>query len=94
MSDIEKRLRKMEKKQKPLKKFKGDGGESDTKLEPYKRERIDVRDVEDLIDSGAQKTGTCNITARRYPKKTRSSERAYSTVNRTNTDYLGKNTRN
>lgn len=51
MSDIEKRLRKlMDKKNKPLKKFKGDGGEAATKLEPYKREKIDVRDVEDLIE--------------------------------------------
>ena len=52
MLDIDKNLRKLEKmkKSKPLKKFKGDGGEASTRLEPYKREKIDVRDVNDLIE--------------------------------------------
>lgn len=52
MSDLDNRLSKLEKmnkKNKPLKKFKGDG-EADTRLEPYRREKIDVRDVEDLIE--------------------------------------------
>lgn len=52
MMDIDKQFRKLEKankKNKPLKKFKGEG-EVPTRLEPYKREKIDVRDVEDLLE--------------------------------------------
>ncbi len=51
MLDIEKNLRKLEKnkKSKPLKKFKGDG-EIETKLEPYKRTKIDVRDIDELVE--------------------------------------------
>jgi len=51
MLDINKRMNQLEKtkKPKPLKKFKGEG-ESDTRLEPYKREKIDLRDVDDLVE--------------------------------------------
>ena len=51
MLDINKRMKQLEKSKKPktLKKFKGEG-ESDTRLEPYKREKIDLRHVDDLIE--------------------------------------------
>lgn len=51
MSDIEKKLRKLEKNKtvKPLKKFKGEG-EVETRLEPYKRTKVVVRDIDDLIE--------------------------------------------
>ncbi len=57
--DIDKRLKKLEKqnkKGKTLKKFKGDYTETDngTKLEPYQRTRINVRDIEDLIEDDDQ----------------------------------------
>lgn len=53
--DIEKRLKKLEKqnkKGKTLKKFKGDYTETDngTKLEPYQRERFDLRDLDDILE--------------------------------------------
>ena len=51
MSDIEKRLKKLEKqnKKQPLKKFKDTEYESDTRLDPYHREKVSLRDLEELI---------------------------------------------
>lgn len=49
-NDIEKRLKKLEKQKKPLKKFKFGEYESDTKLDPFIRKKVSVRDIEDLIE--------------------------------------------
>lgn len=46
---IEKRLKKLEKKT-PIKKMGGYEGERDTRLDPYQREKINVRDIPDLIE--------------------------------------------
>ena len=47
-------------------------------------------EVEDLINSGAEKTGISTITAERYLKKMCSSEGSYTIVSRANTDYVRK----
>lgn len=55
MSDIDKRLKELEKanrKGKTIKKFRGDYTETDngTKLEPYHRTKISLRDIGDLVE--------------------------------------------
>lgn len=47
---IESRLKKLEKNKK-IKKFKYEDQETPTRLEPNKRLKFSIRDVEDLIDS-------------------------------------------
>ena len=46
---IESRLKKLEKASKKIKKFKYEDTETPTRLEPNKRLRFSVRDIEDLI---------------------------------------------
>jgi hypothetical protein len=47
-------------------------------------------EVEDLINSGAEKTGISTITSERYLKKMCSSEGSHTIVDRANTDYVRK----